>query len=128
MQNITQTLSGDDSELRNAWDEVCVQVQYSESIFWEDVYLFELHRSIKSEVEALPDYVREAIWLQTAAADEWEADHEDSDEQGGRPESPPVRLEDIVEYVCNEYVLPKAGDWSNKRIRAYLDSWHEIDD
>ena len=28
-------LSGDDSGLKNVWEEVCVQLQYEESIFWD---------------------------------------------------------------------------------------------
>jgi hypothetical protein len=32
---MSDTLSGDDSELKTTWDEICAQVQYEHSIFWE---------------------------------------------------------------------------------------------
>jgi hypothetical protein len=35
LQLMTDKLSGDDSELETTWDEICVQVQGEESIFWE---------------------------------------------------------------------------------------------
>jgi hypothetical protein len=28
-------LSGDDSGLRNVWDEICVQIQYDQSVYWD---------------------------------------------------------------------------------------------
>ena len=34
LQKIENTLSGDDSGLKNTWDEICVQIQYEESLFW----------------------------------------------------------------------------------------------
>ena len=34
LQKITATLSGDDTELKNAWDEICVQEQHEHSFYW----------------------------------------------------------------------------------------------
>lgn len=35
LQRMHHTLSGDDSELVTTWDEICVQVQYEQSFFWD---------------------------------------------------------------------------------------------
>jgi hypothetical protein len=37
LQRMKDTLSGDDSGLETTWDEICVQVQYEESVLW-DIY------------------------------------------------------------------------------------------
>ena len=35
LQQMTVTMSGDDSGLKNTWDEICVQIQQEESFFWD---------------------------------------------------------------------------------------------
>jgi hypothetical protein len=66
-------LSGDDSGLKNAWDEICAQLKFEESFSW-DVY--------DETVRGL------------AASD----------------------IERLLPYVYSE-----ACNWSNRRIRTYLD-------
>jgi len=34
-RQMTDTMSGDDSELKTTWDEICAQVQYEESFHWD---------------------------------------------------------------------------------------------
>jgi hypothetical protein len=113
--------SGDDSGLRDAWDEFCVQVQSEESVFRE-AYEDTVRQVIAEEIRRLPPTVRETIWLQTDAGIDWTVEMSDTDE--GRPvdrRALPVADEDVVDYLYREYVLAQAGDWSNPRIRAYLD-------
>jgi len=58
-----------------------------------------------------------SIWRETDAGLEWLQDVEDGVEDGdGRP----YCIEDIVEDLL-ERVLWKATDWTNPRIRRYLD-------
>jgi hypothetical protein len=106
-------LSGDNSGLTNAWEEICVQVQYKESYSW-DVYDLTVRQLVSGEVTKLLSHEREAIWLQTPAGEDWDAEDE------GAREGYPVNEEDIVEYLKDKYVYQTAGDWSNKRIRKFL--------
>jgi hypothetical protein len=128
MRSIEAGLSGDDSGLKDAWDEVCVQVQFEQSFEWE-AYEATLCQFIQAHLRTLPEYWREAIWLQTEAGSDWLCERDDAADEPGtsaRPspkwnDSPPVELSDLVEYVCREYVLDAAGRWPNRRIREYLD-------
>jgi hypothetical protein len=63
-------LSGDDSILENAWEEICVQVQDQKSFHWEaceDTTLC----VILQEVEKTSVLARQVIWLQTDRGQEW---------------------------------------------------------
>jgi hypothetical protein len=115
LQKITNgCLSGEDSGLKSAWDEICVQVQYEESLFW-DVYEEMVRGLTRAEVEDLEAFEREALWLQTPAGSDWSIEDE-SDR-----ESYPVVNDDLVEYLLNEGVYSLAANWGNDRIRAYLE-------
>jgi hypothetical protein len=107
-------LSGEDSGLKNTWDEICAQVQFEESFSW-DVYDETVRGLAASDVEKLQSHEREAIWLQTTAADDWDCEDE------SRRQPYPVSNDEIVDYLVNEYIYSKAGNWSNRRIRNYLD-------
>src|SRR5262249_53262429 len=72
LQKMTDCLlSGDDSLLKNVWDEMCVQVQGQESGFWE-AYLNTLEQLISQQVQPLETTIKQAIWLQTEAGFDWE--------------------------------------------------------
>ena len=115
LQKITATLSGDDTELKNAWDEICVQQQHEHSFYWAT--FDETARSIlRSYIAELERHEELALRFQTSPGRDW-LDEDEND----RAEYPPVLEEEIVEYVLHEYVYWQAGNWSNKRIRAYLD-------
>lgn len=112
--------SGDDSGLTNAWEEICFQVQDEASLSW-DAYDLIVSQTITPKVEELLLPEREAVWLQTPQGEDW-----DSDEDESRAKYP-VAVDDIVEHLKTEYVYRAAGDWSNKRIRRYLEqggSWN----
>ncbi|MGH9834164.1 MAG: hypothetical protein ACREBD_12160 [Blastocatellia bacterium] len=107
-------LSGDGSGLENIWDEICAQVQYEQSFYW-DAYDQTVRSLAEAEVEKLLPHEREAIWLQTPEADVWEFE----DESERKPY--PVCNDDIVGYLVKERLYHEAGRWSNERIREYLD-------
>src|SRR5436309_3104975 len=107
-------LSGQDSGLKNTWDEICAQVQFEESFSW-DVYDEAVRAVAASDVEKLLPHEREAIWLQTTAADDWDCEDE------SRRHPYPVLNEEIVNYLVGEYIYSQAGNWSNHRLRSYLD-------
>jgi len=118
LQKITDTLSGDDSELTNVWDEICVQVQYVDSPFW-DVYDEDTRSFVAIHVDKLKEHEKFSLWLQTSQGLDWLFDWIYEDEI----EEPSLLFddEDVVYYIVQEYIYCKAGEWSNERIRAYLE-------
>lgn len=65
LQQLTDCkLSGDDSLLENAWDEICAQVQAEQSLYW-DAYVETVRAFLRSELKNLAALEREALWLQT---------------------------------------------------------------
>lgn len=113
LQKLTDTLSGDESELKTTWDEICVQVQYQESFYWEAYE--ETARSIISAcVEELEEFEIQAIWLQTERGANW------VETENGGYSPPPIIMDEIDNYILRE-LYGAAADWSNTRIRAYLD-------
>ncbi len=116
LQKVKSTLSGDDSGLRNAWDEICVQLQYEQSLFWS-AYDETVQSFVLVYVEDLKPYEKLAIWLQTEQGWDWSYDCD-----GERDDYPPVLIEDIVQYITKEYIYSKANSWNNNRIKNYLES------
>jgi hypothetical protein len=114
LQKLTGAQSGDDSALKTVWDEICVQMQFEQSPFW-DYYDAEVRRQVADLITALPKHEREAIWLQTDAGSSWECDEPEN------RAADPVDIDQIVEYVVPEYVYEEAGRWSNSRIRAFIE-------
>ena len=114
LREMTGTMSGDDSELKTTWDEICAQVQYEESFNW-DAYDHTVRAVVGAHIGGLPKHERDALWLQTEAGSDWEC------EESGDREADPVRDDDIIDWVTREYVYAEAGNWSNARIRAYID-------
>jgi hypothetical protein len=110
--------SGDDSGLRNVWDEVCVQVQGQESVMW-DVYLDTISGIIAGYLSGLDDAVKQAIWLQTNNGMDWEPSEEEKDT--------PYSEEDIADYILTDYLLSSAANWTNDRIEKYNEQSVEFD-
>jgi hypothetical protein len=114
LQHMQHTLSGDDSELKTTWDEICAQVQYEQSFAW-DAYDETVRATVGGYVIDLPTHEREAIWLQTEAGSDWNCEEPES------RQTYPVVDDDIVKYITTEHVYVEAGRWSNARIRAYIE-------
>lgn len=114
LQQMTDRLSGDDSALETTWDEICAQLQYEKSFDW-DTY----HETVKGivgvQIAALPKHEREAIWLQTEAGIDWNSEHMVDGE------APPIFDGDIVDWLAEGHIYTKAANWSNARVRAYLE-------
>jgi hypothetical protein len=104
--------SGEDTILRNVWDEVCVQVQSQKSVLW-NAYLENKNVIIAYEVSELDDVIKQAIWLQTFQSMDWDCEYEGAEEV-------PYIEDDITNYITHNYLLSKAADWSNSRIRESL--------
>jgi hypothetical protein len=114
LQRMKHTLSGDHSELKTTWDEICAQVQYEESFYW-DAYDETVRQIVSHSVRELTNHERAAIWLQTQPGIDWECD------EPKEREVDPVIDDDIIDYVTKEYVYFEAGRWSNQRIRDFIE-------
>jgi hypothetical protein len=112
LQGMTEGMqSGDDTCLKNLWDEVCVQVQGEESFIW-DLYLDTIKSIITGYLPELDGALKQAIWLQTPNGMEWEPTEEEKEV--------PYSEDDISEHILSEYLLASAGSWSNDRIKTYI--------
>ena len=112
-RNTDDRLSGDDSDLKNVWEEVCVQVQGEESADWS-AYESTIDGLVELEVEALVSFEREAVWLQTEHAFDW------NQERSAEPGPIPVLANDITRYIV-DLITAQAMEWSNPRIRQYIE-------
>ena len=72
LQQMTDLLVGEDSPLKNTWDEICVQLQWEQSVVWEDVYAVTVRVLVEAAVEEVSAEEREALWLQTDEGGEWQ--------------------------------------------------------
>lgn len=102
---------GDDSGLRNVWDEICVQQQLDHSFSWR-AYLATIDVFIDDRVEDLKPYELDALWLLTREGDDWDNQLEED------RSSYPVFRSDITAYLQGE-VLSQAVNWNNERITRY---------
>jgi hypothetical protein len=107
-------LSGDDSCLANAWDELCVQIQGEHSFQW-DAYEMTVEQFVTSEVALLLPHELDAVWLQTPAGESWDKE----DEEDREPD--PVLADDVLGYIASEYIFCQADNWTNPRIRQYME-------
>ena len=114
LQKMTEGMqTGDDTPLKNIWDEVCVEVQFYQSVFWH-LYLHTIETLIFAAVERLDVPTKRAIWLQTSSGMDWEAENED--------EKVPTNCEgDVTDYILHAFVLSEAMNWTNERIRSYIE-------
>jgi hypothetical protein len=121
LQGMKDLLSGEDSNLGNTWNEICLQVQTEPSFSW-DAYRETIERLVLEEVRKAPTLTRQIMWLQTDPGQDW-AFEADSVENESAPayKSAPFVDDGIVDYICREYVLSKAADWSNAAIRRALE-------
>jgi hypothetical protein len=116
LQGSKQTLSGEDSGLKNTWDEICVQIQWEYSFHW-DLYVDIVIDTIEEEVDKLPTHEQMAIWLETESAYSFDEEEDDLESMYNPSE--------VCHHIKSK-IFQKAGDWSNKRIRRYLERGGEL--
>ncbi len=121
----THLHAGADSGLRDTWDEICVQVQEEYSPLWE-AYAETIRAFLRWHCERMPARDLHSIWRRTDAGYDWQ--HGMGDWECGEAEARKrldnqewlYTLDDVVEDLL-ERLLWKAADWSNRRIRRYID-------
>jgi hypothetical protein len=65
--------SGDNSGLKNIWDEICVQMQDEQSTMWDayedticHIIEFELDKQLINVIEAIPTSLKQPMIIQTS--------------------------------------------------------------
>lgn len=120
-----QTLSGDDSNLENTWEEICVQVRGEKSFFWE-AYESAMRDAILGVLLFLDRKVQEMLWLHTDDGWDLRYDLNEDEAQGltSQPgyEPPDISVDDdaIVRDIIANHLLPLANNYSNSQIEEYL--------
>ena len=69
LQKMTDRLSGADSGLANVWDEICVQAEVEESVFW-NVYEDIARKAVEEFTSKIAEYEKHALWFQTTAGED----------------------------------------------------------
>lgn len=133
----SDTLSGDDSGLKNAWEEICAQIQVESSYFWE-AYEGIAWSIISCHTAKLKHHELLAIWFQTDEGEDWNLSSVISREsfdamsapdkarvrdQNSRIEGdlPPLCMENIERYIQMR-LYEKAENYHNKRIKRFIES------
>lgn len=98
-------LSGDDSSLTNVWEEICVQAQSEESIYW-DAYETTIDNYIESELETTPQIIKQAIsYIEMIEVNEEEAMDYD---------------QTTTVIAIRSKILEEAEEYNNENIDNYL--------
>ncbi len=122
-----ELLSGDDSGLKNVWEEICVQVQDEPSVFW-DTYVETLESLLAECIELLDRDARLALWTVTDEGWDYLYDHYADDEGVG---DVPLVEDEIVAKLKDE-LLAVAASFSNQRITKFLqrheDGYDELEE
>lgn len=129
LKQITTTLSGDDSGLRNTWEEICVQVQGEESFFWDE-YQTVMQDAILGAIVAVEQRDLASLWLQSEEGWSWRWDMENADDDAANAEVTeiPFVQEEIAKHILQKHLMVRAEDYSNQRIAAFLGKDDELDE
>jgi hypothetical protein len=125
-------LPGDDRNLKNVWEEICVQVQGDESLAWHD-YVDVIETILVPAVAALEPAEKELVWLETDAGRDWKDQYDECAENDRDPDisgnahgggrvtwrSLPVDAGEIANFL-KDRLLAEAEDFANENIRRYL--------
>lgn len=98
--------SGDDSGLRNVWEEICDQVQTQYSVFWA-IYEETMEGFLYEYVDALDRRSKLAIWSTTEEGWDWIYDHH-ADPDG--ESSAPFDIDAVVQKLKGA-LLAAAADY-----------------
>ena len=132
---IKDTLSDEESKLDNAWEEICVQLQDEESVFWE-AYEQQAEITILHHIRELKEYEFLALWFQTVEGREWVdypmpavkreyyekmSEAEKADNRCEGDDRVPASYDDVVCYI-KKALFKQAMEYTNQRIRNYIDN------
>ena len=119
--------SPESSGLINLWDEICVQVQWEYSPYW-DSYEDYIEVIIDESVRTLTKEEKLMIWLSSDSFSEW-ADSYDEDDNcdDAFSESLPEGYDsDAIIKAIYEEVISRADEYQNRRIMTFMDQEYEF--
>lgn len=114
LEQMDSLLFGDPGGLINTWEEICVQMQSERSIFWR-AYDASVRALIDAHLEDLTVAQRQQVWLETDRGAEWWCEY--SHQQDAIP---PACDDDMISFIAEHYLYPRADEFANDRTRAYL--------
>ena len=117
LASLDAELSGDDSGLISAWEEICVQVQDEYSLDW-DIYEQFIRDLFRSALLELTNPERVALSLSTDAGLEWLMEADDND-------IPPDFEDDVIDQLMAE-LLSLAEDFESPNISRFI--WGDDDE
>ena len=120
--------SGPDSGLKNVWEEICVQVQGERSFFWDE-YRHIAMTHITHRVDALPDIKRRMFWAGSPDGMMWIDEHEEAKYAPPVPgdDVPTGDTDDVANWLFDDYLVPLADDYRNRRIERFLERESDFD-
>jgi|GEM_PF-36201 len=120
LQKLDINLTG--IENANTWDDICIQVQSEFSFYWPQ-YPDAIEGFISLELEKLAYHEKMSIWYQTELGQKIiENEIFNLEEKEGLKdlEEPFYCESETIRYLSGE-IWKAAGNWSNKRIRDYIE-------
>lgn len=121
LQKLPAELLGVDSGLKNVWEEICVQVQDIDTVFWKE-YEYTIATIVLDHFNQLKDHEKTALWFQTQSGKDWLIDTEMEKVKNDNGLAPLIIVDDIIHYIVGSFILIKAEEWTNKRIDKYLNN------
>lgn len=120
--------SGPDSGLKNVWEEICVQVQGERSFFWDE-YRNIAMTHITHRIGALPDIKRRLFWAGSLEGMVWIDEREDAGYSSSASDDsvPTGDTDDLANWLFDDYLVPLADDYRNRRIERYLERESDFD-
>ena len=113
LEDKPDTMAGDDSDLSNLWEEICVQIQGEHSHYW-NAYDEMVHAYVHDALTTRPVYQQIAVWLKTEQGVDAYYD-EERDTKQALDYDTGAAANSIVSHV-----YAAASDYSNEAIDEYL--------
>lgn len=126
LKSLSSTLSGADSRLSTVWEEICVQVQDEESLYWS-AYEQTVEDTILGLVRQLSAAEQAAIWIGSEASIDWLLETEDSRPRWMTIDDIRVDQEQVVSEIASDLYRAAADD-SSPAVEAYLAGVDDDDD
>ena len=119
--NQTDMTTGDDTCLKNNWEEYCLQVQYEESIAW-DFFIAHIHLLFEQYFDELPIEERITLWRETEEGQEWYWHNENwrNNNDDIKYEKVPLFFEDCIPILMRE-LDSIAIDYESDNITNYIE-------
>ena len=118
LQRMPAGLSGDDLGLDTAWDEVCVQIQGEQSIFW-DAYVQTIDGCIAATLFEISPVLRDVLSAATVSGDDW---LDEPDDDGVLP----VFEDEIVDMARSD-LFARADEYEGDAIQQFKATREEVE-